>query len=176
MTMRPGLRKAALLAHVTSSVGWAGAVTCFLVLTLVTLNSPNADLVRAGLSACGLLTQFVIVPFALASVFTGLVQSLGTSWGLFRHYWVIAKLLLTLAATAALLLHTEPISYLARISATNAPHTSHVDRVHLQMVIDSGAGLAVLLLIAGLAIYKPRGLTRYGWRKQQQRAQGRIHP
>jgi hypothetical protein len=29
---------------------------------------------------------------------------------------------------------------------------------------------AFLVLVAVLVIYKPRGLTRYGWRKQQQRA------
>jgi hypothetical protein len=31
-----------------------------------------------------------------------------------------------------------------------------------------GLGLVVLLAITVLNVYKPRGLTRYGWRKQQE--------
>ena len=58
---------------------------------------------------------FVIgVPLALASLVTGIISSLGTTWGLFRYYWVLVKLGLTSLATLALLVHTRPISSAAR--------------------------------------------------------------
>jgi hypothetical protein len=108
--MTPRLRKFALTAHVTSSVGWLGAVAAFLALAVASLTSQDAQMVRAAYLAMELTAWFVIVPLAFASLLTGLVQSLGTKWGLFRHYWVLAKLLLTVLATIVLLLQMESIS------------------------------------------------------------------
>jgi len=63
--------------------------------------------VRAAYLATELTTWFVIVPLAFAALITGIVQSLGTTWGLFRHYWVVVKFVLTVLATILLLLHTS---------------------------------------------------------------------
>jgi membrane protein implicated in regulation of membrane protease activity len=38
----------------------------------------------------------------------------------------------------------------------------------LPLVADAGAALLVLLVATVLAVYKPRGMTRYGRRKQQE--------
>jgi hypothetical protein len=86
MIMTPGLRKFALTAHVTSSAGWLGAVTAFLALAVAGLTSQDAQLVRAAYLAMELTGWFVIVPFGIATLVTGLVQAVGTPWGLFRHY------------------------------------------------------------------------------------------
>lgn len=110
MPMTPGLRKFALTAHVVSSVGWFGAVAGFLALAIAGLMSPDAQIVRAVYLAMDLTARFVIVPLCLASLLTGLVSSLGTSWGLFQHYWVLVKLLLAIPSTILLLLHTRPIA------------------------------------------------------------------
>ncbi len=117
MTMTPWLRKFALTAHVTFSVGWLGAVAGFLALAVAGLTSQDAQMVRAAYLAMELIGWFVIVPLSLASLLTGLVQSLGTQWGLFRHYWVLVKFLLTVVATLVLLVHMQPISYMAGVAA-----------------------------------------------------------
>ena len=50
-----------------------------------------------------------VVPMALASLVTGVPQSLGTTWGPFRHYWVVVELVVALVATGVLLpLHRDP--------------------------------------------------------------------
>jgi hypothetical protein len=54
---------------------------------------------------------------AFASLLTGFIQSLGTPWGLFRHYWVLVKLLLTVFSTVVLLVKMELIGYAARMAA-----------------------------------------------------------
>ena len=113
MTMTPGLRKFALTTHVTSSVGWLGAVGAFLALAIAGVGSEDAQIVRAAYVAMHLTTWFVIVPLCLAALLTGIVQSLGTTWGLFRHYWVVTNLLLTVLATVILLVHTQPIDHVA---------------------------------------------------------------
>ena len=95
MTMTPPIRKFALTAHITFSVGWLGAVAVFLVLAITSLTSLDAQLVRGLYLAMEVTGWYVIVPLCLASLVTGLVVSLGTAWGLFRHYWVLAKFLIT---------------------------------------------------------------------------------
>ncbi|WP_291300383.1 hypothetical protein [Desulfosporosinus sp. BICA1-9] len=117
MTMTPGLRKFALTAHVTFSVGWLGAVVAYLALVVAALTSQDAQTVRAAWIAMELSGWFAIVPLALASLLTGLVMSLGTEWGLFRYYWVLIKLLLTILATKVLLGNMQTVSFLADVAA-----------------------------------------------------------
>ena len=38
----------------------------------------------------------------------------------------------------------------------------------LPLVANAGGGLLVLLVATALSVYKPRGMTRYGRRKQQE--------
>lgn len=100
--MTPGIRKLALTAHVVSSVGWLGTVAAFLALAVAGLAGRDAQLVRASYLAMELTGWYVIVPLCLASLTTGLVQSLVTPWGLFRHYWVLVKFLITVVSAAIL--------------------------------------------------------------------------
>ena len=86
MTMTPSLRKFLLTTHVTCSVGSLGAVAGFLALAIAGLAGQDAQTVRAAYIAMALIAWFVIVPLTFAALLTGLVQSLGTAWGLFRHY------------------------------------------------------------------------------------------
>src|ERR1700674_5895377 len=103
MTMTPRVRKFALTAHVASSVGLLGSIAAFLALAVAGLTSQDAQMVRAAYPAMELIARFVILPLAFASLLTGAIQSLGTPWGLFWHYWVLVKLLLTVFATSVLL-------------------------------------------------------------------------
>jgi hypothetical protein len=169
MTMTPALRKLALTAHVTSSVGWLGAVGGFLALAIAGLTSEDAQLVQSTYLATELITWVVIVPLAFATLLTGLVMSLGTEWGLFRHYWVLVKFVLTVLATFLLLLHTRPIGILAAIARETTLSTADVGRLQIQLVGDAGAALLALLVNVTLSVYKPRGMTPYGWRKQRER-------
>ena len=167
MTMTPRLRKFALAAHIALAVGWIGAVAGYIALDVAAATSQDAQTLRAAYLAMELIAWYVIVPLALASLLTGLVMSLGTKWGLFRHYWVLISLLLTIIATVVLLVETQTISYFADIAAD--PTTSSDDlRALGSTLVHSVGGTVVLLVILVLNVYKPRGMTRYGWRKQQE--------
>jgi len=156
--MTPRLRKFALTAHVTSSVGWLGAVAGFLALAVASLTSQDAQMVSAAYLAMELTAWFVIVPLSLASPLTGLVQSLGTTWGLFRHYWVLAKFLITIPACIVLLLHMQPIGHLARVVAETTLSSGDLGGLRIQLVANAGAALLVLLVSTTLSVYKPRGI------------------
>jgi uncharacterized membrane protein len=164
--MSPGLRKAMLTAHITTSVGWLGAVAVFLVLALAGLTATDAERMRAAYLATSLTASYVIVPLCLASLVTGLAQSLGTEWGLFRHYWILVKLIITAVSTALLLLHLQPIGSLATVAEQGLAATG-LQQLRFELVFQSSSALVVLLVATVLSVYKPRGITPYGWRKQQ---------
>jgi hypothetical protein len=167
MIMRSEFRNVALTVHVTSSVGFLGAVAGFLALAIAGLTSQDVQVVRAAYVANGLLARFVIVPLCFASLLTGLVMSLGTRWGLFRYYWVLVKLLLTTLTTLVLLNQMAPISHIAAMAAEAPLSAADFRQLRSSLVVHAGAGLLVLLMTTTLSICKPRGMTRYGWRKQQ---------
>jgi hypothetical protein len=166
--MTPRIRKLTLTTHVIASVGWLGAVASFLVLAVTGLTSQDAQMMRATYLATNLITWYIIIPLCFASLLSGIIQSLGTRWGLFQHYWIVVKLLLTTLSTILLMVHTRPIGYLAAVAAQMTIFSEDHHKVQIQLVITSGAALLVLLVNTTLSIYKPQGLTRYGWRKQQE--------
>lgn len=169
MTLTPRARKIALTGHVTCSVGWLGAVAGFLALSITGLLSDDAATVRGAYLAMEATGWFVLVPLSVASLVTGLVQALGTAWGLFQHYWVVAKLLINVVATVVLVLYMQTLGDLAGVAAASS---NGVDALRSPSPA-LHAGLALLLLVVAtvLAVFKPRGLTRYGHRKRgEQRA------
>jgi hypothetical protein len=167
MIMPPRLRKFALAAHIALAVGWIGAVASYIAFDVAAATSKDAQTLRAAYIAMEMIAWYVIVPLALASLLSGLIMSLGTKWGLFRHYWVLISLLLTIFATVVLLVETQTISYFADIAAD--PTTSGDElRALGSTLVHSVGGTVVLLVILVLNVYKPRGMTRYGWRKQDQ--------
>lgn len=167
MTMPPRLRKIALAIHITVSVGWVGAVAAYIALDVIAATSQDPQLLRAAYVAMGAITPSVIVPAAAATLLTGIVSSLGTRWGLFRHYWVVISLVLTVIATLVLLSVTSRIDFLAEVAADPATSSERVLSLG-NTLLHSVGGTVVLLVILVLNVLKPRGLTRYGHRKQQQ--------
>ena len=165
MTMPPALRKFMLIAHLASSVGWIGAVVAYLALGIAAATSRDAQTVRAAWIAMEVTGWYALVPLALAALVTGLVMALGTPWGLFRHYWVLITLVLTILATVVLLLHMPDVSSMAGVAR-------RADGADLRGLggdlAHPGVGLLALLAITALNVYKPRGVTPYGWRKQRE--------
>jgi hypothetical protein len=164
--MRPKVRKFVRTVHVIVTVGWLGSVVAFLALAIAGLTSHDGRLVSAAYLSMDIITRYVIVPLSIVPlVLTGPLLSLGTPWGLFRHYWIVVKLVINILSTLILLVHLKPIQHMARVAADGT--LSHADRsAQIQLVVAAGAGLLALLAATGLAVYKPRGMTAYGWRKQ----------
>jgi hypothetical protein len=160
--MTPWWGRAALVVHIATSVGWLGAVLASLLLAVVALGSGDADLVRAIYLALEPFGWYALVPLSLASLASGLVQALGTRWGLARHYWVLAKLVMNVFATGILLLYTQTLTVLA----DDARH-AHGDVLVLRTpspVIHAAAALILLVVALVLSVFKPRGQTGFGTR------------
>lgn len=163
MSLSVAVRRFTFTAHVTTSVGWVGAVAVFVALAVLGLFSTDERVVRGAYLVMAPAAWFVLVPLAHASLLSGLVLSLGTAWGLVRHYWVAAKLLITAVSTAVLLAYMGTFRQMAAVAADPV--------VELGLVRNPSplvhALLALLLLLSAtvLAIYKPFGMTPYGVRQ-----------
>ena len=166
MILAPTLRKLVVTAHVASSVGWLGALAVFFAHAVASLLSRDPQVVDALSQSMGLTAWVVILPLCLSALATGLVAALGSGWGLFRHYWVLFKLLLTAGATMVLLLKLAPISYLAR--ASTALHSaSDLQDLRMSLTMHAAGGLVILVAALALAVFKPKGMTRYGLSRQR---------
>jgi hypothetical protein len=163
--MTPSLRKLALSVHLTFSVGWIGAVVAYLALGIAAVRSEDVQTVRAAWVAMELTGWYVIVPLAAATLVTGLIMAFGTKWGLIRHYWVVISFVLTVFANIVLLLHMPTVSATADLAQDAGGAT--LQRLGGDLA-HPGIGFVLLLVIQVLNIYKPAGMTRYGWRKQQE--------
>lgn len=168
-------RKAVLTAHMVASLGWMGAVAGFIVLDVTTVASDDEATLRACYIGMDLLTNLAIVPLAFAALVSGVILALGTTWGLFRHYWVLISLLLTLVATAVLLVQVPVIGHRAELARD--PLTSPADLAAMgHLLPHSIGGTLVLLFITVLNVYKPRGVTPYGWRKENEQDASERRP
>ncbi|MFN2528035.1 MAG: DUF2269 domain-containing protein [Candidatus Baltobacteraceae bacterium] len=168
MTMPPRYRKLVLTIHVSASVGWLGAIGCFLVLALIDISRQETEMVRAAYFAMNWIGWWVLVPLSFGSLLTGLIQSLGTEWGLFRHYWIFFKLVINLLANVVLLLFMLRLSAMVT-TIIQSPAAPVGELRSPSPLLHASVALLLLLAATVLSVYKPRGLTPHGWRKQQER-------
>ncbi len=163
MVKAPRLRRVLLSVHIVGSVGWIGAAAAYLALGAAAGTARDVQTVRAGWIAMELTGWFVIVPLAVSALITGVLLALGTPWGLFRHLWVVISLVLTALSLGLVLLHMPKVSVMA--DTARATDDGQVLRLGGE-VVHPALGLVVLSVITVLNVYKPRGLTPYGARKQ----------
>lgn len=167
MILSPSLRRLVLATHLAVSIGWLGAIAAYLPLDVAAATSDDEATLRAAYLAMDLIARTAIVPLAVAALVTGVVISLGTRWGLIRHWWTLISLVLTTIATIVLFVETRVIGAMAA-SAADPTTPAEALRGLGNTLPHSIGGMVVLGLVLVLNVYKPRGLTRYGWRKLQQ--------
>ena len=164
MPMTRSVRRLMLTGHIGTSVALLGSVLVFLVLSIVGLASATMESVRSMYVAMAVTANLVVLPLALAALLTGLVEALGTPWGLFKHYWVTLKFALTGFATVVLLVKLELVSYAARLASQPEYSATDLRWAGTQLTAHAAGGLIVLMVPLWLSVYKPGGLTPYGRR------------
>lgn len=169
MTLSPSLRKLVLTIHVITTMGWLGSAAAYIPIAAYVLNNQDADMVRSAIQIMSLVANFIVVPVAFASLLTGVALSLGTRWGLFRHYWIFFKLLFTVIAVFMLVAYIVELNHAASIASKSILSSTDLsilkDSIH---IVHPSGGLLIVLVATVLSVYKPKGMTRYGWRKQQE--------
>lgn len=160
------LRRTLLAVHLMASVGWLGAAGAYLPLSLTAASASEPASVRASWLAMELVLVDCIVPLAVATLVTGVAVAMLSPWGLFQHYWVVVSLVATSALVGLLVLHVPEVQHQAGVAAAGA------DAEVLQLPGDTFHTVVALVALTGLLLlnmFKPRGLTAHGWRRQQVR-------
>jgi hypothetical protein len=164
MRFAPALRKFTFTTHVSSSVAWMGAVLVFLALAAIALVSEDEGTVRGAYLVMAPAAWLVLVPLAHASLLTGIALSLGTPWGLFRHYWVVLKLGITALCTVVLVIYMGTFQQMAGVAADPVIEMGLVRNP--SPLLHSALALVLLVTATVLAVYKPFGMTAHGLRQQ----------
>lgn len=155
MIVSKNVRDLALCAHVVSSVGWFGAIAAFLVFTVKGQSADDTNAVTACAEDLRLIGWGLVVPFCIAGLMSGILQSVVIRWGLLSHYWVVLKLMLMVGATALLFLHMDAVDRLAVDASTlGIPGSS---RVFSSLKFDAIVALVLVAILSAISIYKPTG-------------------
>jgi hypothetical protein len=164
----PRARKIALIAHVIAGVGWLGVEAVLLALGLTGFGANARELIQASYIGIGLIAERVLIPGAFATLATGVVLSLTTSWGFVRFYWVTVKLIMNIALVAGTMAIVNRRMQQAAAAALAWPAGAPIDTLgplRFQIVGAVVAALVLLLTATVLSVFKPWGMTPYGRRK-----------
>ena len=161
--MTPALRRFTFTTHITSFIGWLGAAVAFLALAVIGFTSDDPLKVRGAYLLMAPAAWFVLVPLAHASLLSGIALSLGTTWGLFRYYWVVLKLGTTVFATVILLIYMGTFRQMAGVAADPVVDLAAVRNA--SPIVHAILALVLLVAATVLGVYKPFGTTAYGERR-----------
>ncbi|MBE3014320.1 hypothetical protein IL992_34870 [Microbispora sp. NEAU-D428] len=92
-----GLRDLLVWLHVVTSLGWMSQALALSVLVLSGATAGTPTLRSSAYSLAEVLDGQVLLYMANSSAFTGLMLCGLTAWGYFRHWWVLAKFVITLS-------------------------------------------------------------------------------
>ncbi|MYT32419.1 MULTISPECIES: hypothetical protein [unclassified Streptomyces] len=167
MPLSRPLRRALLVVHVAVSVGWLRLSAGLLALGITGSTAGSAAAAAGVYRAMRILTDFLVLPVALASLAGGVVLSLGTHWGLARHRWIVTKFRLTLAAVGLTVCALRPgTAGLAAAAVAGRPASDP------GLLATPAVSSARYLFLTAISVLKPWGRTRRGGRPRGARPAG----
>src|SRR5436190_2032990 len=170
------LCKLVLTAHIVVSVGWLGIVVAKLALGLAAAAAGEPGPAISLYRSMSVIDRF-FPPAAIATIATGVLLSLGTKWGLFRYYWVVVKLVLTVAvpATAIPIVDGLVQRSIAASSEPLVPESAILGMAAAPAILIALTGAHALMLGAAavISVFKPWGKTWLGRRTAARPTTGR---
>ncbi|WP_199430569.1 hypothetical protein [Qaidamihabitans albus] len=158
--LSPRARKAVLVVHISSAVGWLGVDIALGVLVLRTVLSSDPRVVALSYQAVELFAVWTLVPLGLLTLASGLALGWGTRYGVLKYWWVAVKLGLAVILTALVPVALQPTveaaaEYGRQLMAGRVTMERPFD-IYFPPIVSP---LALLFAIV-LAVYKPWGRIR----------------
>jgi uncharacterized membrane protein len=145
--MPPPVRRAVLTAHIIASVGLLGECAGILAINIRAATTGDPALAASSYELLEMFSFVFGIPLSLISLGTGLALGLGTKWGVLRHRWVTAKLLVILSVIVVGALIIGPATATMREGSGGAETT---------LIVACAYDVLALSLATGLSVYKPR--------------------
>ena len=157
-------RKLVLTLHVGSSVGWLGAAIAMTVLLVAGLVTGNPALRHSAFTFMHVYDLAVMIPLGYLALITGVLLSVGTNWGLLKHWWIVVKLVLTVAVLVFAGVFTSGW-VLEAVARTARDPMADLDMLAVQLVANVAAFNIVFWMNTTISVFKPWGPTPRGERK-----------
>ncbi|WP_194293574.1 hypothetical protein [Actinomadura macrotermitis] len=152
-------RKVWLALHIGVGVGWLGVSLTMLALSVVGVTAGDHETRHGAYLLMDLFDLALAIPSVFLALVTGAVVSLGTPWGLVRHRWVLAKLVIALCLPVLATLEGPWIDELA--ARTEEP-AADPGGTGILLAGAMALFLALLWTATFLSVFKPGGRTRWG--------------
>jgi len=138
-------RHAALTAHIAVSVGLLGDTVGYVAVAIRASTEDDPLAVRESAHILNMFSLVFGIPLSFAALLTGIVLGLGTRWGVFRHPWVVIKLILLLSVLVVGGVLLGPASNDLLDGA---------DRINT-LVLAAGYDVVALTAATALSVFKP---------------------
>jgi hypothetical protein len=162
-------RKLVLTLHVITSVGWLGAAMAMTILLVAGLVTHNPALRHSAFAFMHVYDLAIMIPLGYLALVTGVLLSVGTNWGLLRHWWIVTKLVLTVAVLLFAGVFTSGW-VLEAVARTAENPMADLGVLAVQLIANVATFNVVFWTNATISVFKPWGLTPRGQHKLAQQA------
>jgi len=150
--------------HLLAVCCWFGGAASMLLLNLKSSVAVSEGVLYGINTASHLIDTWVIAAFgALGCIITGIMYGIFTTWGFFKHKWIIGKWVITAAAlTTAILFLGPAVETMLELSSelgTDALHNQAYLAVKSSHLYVSLLQIALYALMIILSVIKPWGKT-----------------
>jgi hypothetical protein len=160
INLTPRVRRAVLTAHIIASVGLLGDCAAIVAISIRAAATSDPELAASAYELLSMFGFIFGIPLSLVSLATGVVLGLGSKWGVLRHNWVIAKLLVILSVIVVGALVIGPQT---EAMASGRGGSESV------LILASVYDVVALGLATGLSVFKPGRSARAGARRRRLR-------
>lgn len=137
---------------------WIGAVSCIILLTFTKGYVTNGNELWVVNKSIKLIDDIIIIPCAFGVIITGIMFSLLTNWGFFRHKWITAKYIITFITALSGSFLGSWVNRMEAISASEGMLSlQNPTYIHYVKMNKHFASLQGILLVAMIfiSVFKP---------------------
>src|SRR4051794_8209349 len=145
--LTPAARRAVLTVHIIASVGLLGDCALIVATNVRAATTADPQLAASSYELLGMFTVLFGIPLSFTSLLSGVALGLGSKWGVVRHGWVAAKLVLQVGVILVGALVLGPGTDAMRDGTGGA---------EARLIAGSAYDVAALLVATGLSVFKPR--------------------
>jgi uncharacterized membrane protein len=149
--LSPPVRRAVLTAHIVASVGLLGDVAALLATAIRAATTDDPELAASAYELMSMFSFVFGIPLSFVALGTGLALGLGSKWGVLRHGWVTAKLLVIVSVILVGAFVIGP---------SEAAMTDGEGGRETVLIVAAAYDVLALSLATGLSVYKPRRRAR----------------
>jgi hypothetical protein len=158
-TLKTSHQKLLKTIHLIATSIWLSSVVTLMLLPLISGKIISGGEIYIYNLAYHFIDMFILTPAAILTLLTGLMYSLFTHWGFFRHGWLVYKWFVTLLIIITGTFYLGPmvtrlleIADVKRIAALQDPYYMQGEVIGLYAAMLNSC---LLILAVVFSVYKP---------------------